>query len=526
MSSKPIKLSVVIITLNEEKNIERCLKAAWQVADEIVVVDSFSTDRTKEICEELEVVFVEHRFEGYIEQKNYSVAQSKFEYVLSLDADEVLSNELISSIRKVKKDPTYDAYKVNRMSYYVDRFIRHGHWFPDKKLRLFKKNVGKWVGKNPHDIFELREHQKAPVLKGVLYHYTFNSIFEHLRQANNFSEIGANQLKNQKTFFLSLKTIFSPIWGFLYGYIIRLGFLDGWYGLIIAVISSTETFLKYSKAVVLRLVIRDEGAVLNYTPSTSLIISTYNWPQALEQSLKSIKNQWVLPNEVIIADDGSTDETKQLIDKLRKGFPVPIHHCWIEDKGFRLAKARNEALKIAKHDYILQIDGDIILDEYYVYDQVNFAQKGSFARGSRVLLNHGISQKLFNKEIKQPNVLMKGVINFFNGIRIPFLQKLISFNRLTIVGVRGCNMAYWKKDAFLVNGYNEDIQGWGREDSEFVARLVNNGIYKRNLRMGGIQYHLYHKEYDRKLLTKNDDILTRTIEKKLTICKNGINKSK
>ena len=128
------KLSVVIITLNEEKNIGRCLDAAWQVADEIVIVDSFSTDRTKEICTERGVAFYEHVFEGYGSQKNYAIQKAKHDLVLSLDSDEVLSTRLISSIRKIKTNPTHDSYYLSRLSFYIDRFIRHGHWFPEKKL--------------------------------------------------------------------------------------------------------------------------------------------------------------------------------------------------------------------------------------------------------------------------------------------------------------------------------------------------------------------------------------------------------
>ncbi len=522
MANNPIKLSVVIITLNEEKNIGKCLDAARQVADEIVVLDSFSTDRTKHICEEKGAVFIENKFEGYGIQKNFGVSQASYDYILSLDADEVLSNHLISSIRKIKQHPSHAAYAINRMSFYVDSFIKHGHWFPDRKIRLFHKSAGNWTLDNVHETFKLNAINTAPVLKGVLYHFTFNSIFEHIRQINNFSEIGSKQLAGQSLLFLKTKAFFSPVWGFLYGYFVKLGFLDGWYGLVIAVLSSTETFLKYSKAIVLRIELKKKEEKEDVFPSTTLIISTYNWPQALEQSLKSIRNQYHLPNEVIIADDGSTKETKQLIDRLKINFPVPIHHCWIEDKGFRLAKARNEALKVAKYDYILQIDGDIILDKYYVYDQINFAQKGSFVRGSRVLLNSNLSNKIFNRITKQPNVLKKGAINFFNGIRVPLFQTLNSYKRLSIIGIRGCNMAYWKKDAYNVNGYNEEIQGWGREDSEFVARLVNNGIYKRNLRFGGIQYHIYHQEYDRELLNKNDDILNLTLSEKKLRCSEGI----
>lgn len=517
------KLSVVIITLNEEQNISRCLHAAWQVADEVVVVDSYSTDNTKQICLDTGVNFIEHEFEGYIQQKNFAISQSSYDLILSIDADEVLSNELISSILKVKQNPIYSSYSINRMSHYVDRFIKHGHWYPDIKIRLFKKDVGRWTGKNPHDQFVLTNDGKTVLLKGIIYHYTFNSIFEHLAQANKFSEIGSKQFDDQPSLFLVLKAIFSPLWGFLYGYIGKLGFLDGWRGLTIGIIASTETFLKYTKALTQRYMLSDELQEMP-NPGVSLIISTYNWPEALEQCLESVKRQIVYPNEVIIADDGSTDETRELINKYKDDFPVPLLHSWIDDKGFRLAKARNEALKIAKYEYILQIDGDIILNKYYVYDHTNFAKRGSFVRGSRVLLNLYVTERIFNHQVTAPNIFMEGTVNFFNGIRIPFLQNLISSKQKSIVGIRGCNMGYWKEDAFKVNGYNEKIEGWGREDSEFVARLINDGLYKRNLRLGGIQFHVYHAEYDRKLLNKNDDILNKAIQQELTTCEFGINR--
>ncbi len=516
------KLSVVIITLNEEKNIGRCLEAASQVADEIVVVDSYSTDSTRQICEAWGAKFYQHRFEGYIEQKTYALSKASHPLILSIDADEVLSTKLISNIRQVKQDPRHDAYQLNRMSYYVNRFIRHGHWFPDKKVRLFKKGVGRWGGRNPHDQYLLPKGTTAPLLDGVLYHYTFNSISEHARQANTFSEIGARELEEQPLLFLLFKALFSPLWGFFYGYIGKLGFLDGWYGLVIAMISSHETFLKYAKAITYRYAARRPAEVPEQLPSTSLIISTYNWPQALRLSLESIKRQYLLPNEVIIADDGSTWETRQLIEEYQKDFPVPLHHCWIEDKGFRLAKSRNEALKKARYEYILQIDGDIILHKYFVYDHARFARPGTFVRGSRVLLNAKASERLFNFEADEPSIWMKGTTNFFNGLRVPLLQPFLTSKKRSIEGIRGCNMAYWKKDAFRVNGYNEAIQGWGREDSEFAARLINIGLYKRNLRLGGIEFHLYHKEYDRKLLNKNDDILHRAISEKLTQCEEGL----
>jgi len=516
------KLSVVIITFNEEKNISRCLDAAWQVADEVLVIDSYSTDKTKPICLDTGVNFIEHKFEGYIEQKNYAITQSNYDLVLALDADEVLSNELITSILKVKQNLVYKAYSINRMSHYVDKFIKHGHWFPDKKIRLFRKGVGKWTGRNPHDQFTLTSNEKTTQLKGLLYHYTFTTISEHLNQANKFSEIGSKQLEDQATVYLITKALISPLWGFIYGYFGRLGFLDGWHGLTIAVISSSETYVKYAKALTYRHRKINRANHDKMKPGVSLLISTYNWPEALEQCLESVKRQYIYPNEVIIADDGSSEETRILINRFKANFPVPLIHSWIEDNGFRAGKARNEALKAAKYEYIVQVDGDTILNKYFVYDHANFARKGSFIHGSRVLLNAVVTQRLFNHKIRSPSIFMEGTVNFFNGIRIPLLQKLFVAKKHSIVGIRGCNTSYWKEDAIRINGYNEEMTGWGREDSEFAARMVNIGLFRRKLRLGGVQFHIYHEERDRGRLNINDAILNNTIEKRLTSCEHGI----
>ncbi|MEN8247337.1 MAG: glycosyltransferase [Bacteroidota bacterium] len=518
----PKKLSVTIITFNEAENIGACLEAAWQVADEIVVVDSYSTDNTKQICIDNGVKFFEHEFEGYKQQKNYATDKATYDLILALDADEVLSNELISSIQKVKQNPEHNAYTINRMSFYVNKFIKHGHWFPDKIIRVFRKGTGEWGGREPHALFKPYKNKHAPLIKGVLYHYTFKSIKAHLQQVNNLSSIGSKQLSHVSIGYLILKALLSPIWSFWYGFIFRLGFLDRWHGFTIAILSSTETFLKYSKAIMARLRKKTKSNKEKTDVSVSLIISTYNWPEALKQCLESVKRQYLLPNEVIIADDGSTEETAKLINEFKKDFPVPLHHSWIEDKGFRLSKSRNEALKIARYNYIIQIDGDIYLNNYFIYDHAKFAKKGSFVRGSRVLLNDTISDRLFKNEIEVPNIFMKGTVNFFNGVRIPFLKKIFARKKKSINGIRGCNMAYWKENAYKVNGYNENIVGWGREDSEFVARLTNVGLYKRNLRLGGVQFHIYHEENDRKLLNKNDDILNDTLKNNLTYCTHGI----
>jgi len=241
------KLSVVIITLNEEKNIEVCIDAAWQVADEIVVIDSYSTDRTKEICLAKGAKFIEHIFEGHIQQKNYAVTQAKFDFVLSLDADEVISEKLAVSILEVKNNRTKDAYYLLRRSHYCGKFINYGDWFPDKKIRLYKKGSGKWDGINPHDTFELNKGKSLGKIRGDLKHYTFNTVREHIEQANKFSSIGAKEHIARHSSISILTLILHPGWRFIRSYIIRLGFLDGLRGFTIAFIISIETYLKYLK---------------------------------------------------------------------------------------------------------------------------------------------------------------------------------------------------------------------------------------------------------------------------------------
>lgn len=257
-------------------------------------------------------------------------------------------------------------------------------------------------------------------------------------------------------------------------------------------------------------------------PTCSLIVSTYNWPEALELVLKSILAQKKLPDEVVIADDGSTKQTQNLIKKYKDIFPIPLKHVWHDDIGFTRTLILNKAIREVTSDYIVQIDGDIILHPYFIADHLNFAEKHCWATGSRVLLDPKKSAEILRTKKVNLSVFTKGITNHFNAIRSPFLRKLLySSKKLDIKKVRGCNMAYWKSDFEKVNGYNEDIIGWGREDSEFAARLVNNTIYKKNLKFGGIEFHIFHPEESRAKLSVNDGIQADTIVNKIKYCKNG-----
>ena len=243
------KLSVVIITLNEENNIGVCLDAAKQVADEIVVVDSYSTDKTKEICLAKGAKFIEHTFEGHIQQKNYAITQATFDHILSIDADEVVSEKLAQSILKIKQSWEKDAYYLLRRSHYCGKFINYGDWYPDKKIRLFKKGNGIWGGINPHDTFLLNRGKSLGKLRGDLEHYTYNTVKEHIDQANKFSSIGARELLARHSRASILTLILHPFWRFFRSFFIRLGFLDGLRGFNIAYVISVETYFKYLKVI-------------------------------------------------------------------------------------------------------------------------------------------------------------------------------------------------------------------------------------------------------------------------------------
>ncbi len=247
-----LKISAVIITFNEEHNIERCLKSVQTVADEIVVLDSFSTDKTEEICKNYHVKFLQHKFDGHIQQKNRVADAAENDYILSLDADEELSAELQKSIQKVKETGNFDAYRFNRLNIYCGKPIKHTTWYPDRKIRLWNRKKGKWGGTNPHDTIILTSGASLKFIKGDLLHYSYNTIEEHIKQANKFSSISAEQINknNQKNLFL--KAFINPSFRFLNNYFLKLGFLEGYTGLVISIIISFETFLKYSKAVYLR----------------------------------------------------------------------------------------------------------------------------------------------------------------------------------------------------------------------------------------------------------------------------------
>ncbi|MBK8699494.1 MAG: glycosyltransferase family 2 protein [Saprospiraceae bacterium] len=258
--------------------------------------------------------------------------------------------------------------------------------------------------------------------------------------------------------------------------------------------------------------------------SCSLIITTYNWPSALNLCLQSCLAQTRMPDEILIADDGSTNETRQVIEKFSAISAVPILHIWQDDLGFRLAAIRNKAFAAASGDYIIQIDGDLILHPRFVEDHLNLKRKGCFVSGSRALITEvhtkelleGLSYTLLNhsKLLKRLNA-----IRFQTITRIFLFFKRQNNNHQYVLGA---NMAFWRKDLYNVNGYNTQFEGWGKEDNEIAIRLKKYGLKLMIIRNSCIVYHLHHKAASRSLTAANETMLKQALSSDNYYCQHGI----
>lgn len=258
------------------------------------------------------------------------------------------------------------------------------------------------------------------------------------------------------------------------------------------------------------------------SPSISLIIATYNWPQALAVVLRSVRAQQVWPTEVLIADDGSRSDTRVLIDQERAGLPVPLVHVWHEDAGFRLAAIRNKAIAQARGDYIVQIDGDIVLHPRFIHAHAAFARRGSWVQGSRALCTEALTHRLLEGRAGPPGPLTRGVARRINAVHAPWLSPFVRGERGAERRVRGCHMAFWRDDLRRVNGYDEAMEGWGREDSELAARLSNAGVVRRNLKFAAVCYHLWHRSASTESVARNHDRFLRTVRERRTWCDHGL----
>lgn len=243
----------------------------------------------------------------------------------------------------------------------------------------------------------------------------------------------------------------------------------------------------------------------------ALVISTYNWVDALERVLDGVWQQTVLPDEIVIADDGSKADTRAFIEHISAAFPVPVRHIWHEDKGFRRTVILNKAIAAAKGDYIIEIDGDVIPERHFIQDHISVMKKGCFVCGSRVMLQ------------RDGVIRFSHCVNLFRSRLLRHVVASVSF-KFSERHVRGCNLAFWREDFLAINGYNEDITGWGHEDREMVYRLLHYGVKERRLKFGGIVRHLYHDAPSMDSKPHNYTVQRDTVARHSSWCENGISK--
>lgn len=255
--------------------------------------------------------------------------------------------------------------------------------------------------------------------------------------------------------------------------------------------------------------------------TVSLLVSTYNWPRALYLCLDSVMQQTILPNEILIADDGSGMATRDVVKHFERISPVPVRHIWHEDRGFRVATIRNKAIAASTCNYIIQIDGDLILERHFVQDHILFAKPGCYVSGSRGIITEALTRQVLSGAITSLSALTKGVRCSNNVMRIPFMAiiyRMIAGSK----SPRSCNMALWREDAIRVNGYDESFEGWGYEDTELGLRLDNSGVRQRIMKFRGVAFHLYHEQRSRENCPTNEQRYLESIREHRTRCRFGL----
>lgn len=259
------------------------------------------------------------------------------------------------------------------------------------------------------------------------------------------------------------------------------------------------------------------------SPTVAFLISTYNWPEALRLCLAAVLRQTRMPDEIVIADDGSGPQTRALVEETAAASPVPLRHIWHEDRGFRKTIVLNKAIAAVESDYILQIDGDVVPDRHFVADHLELAERGCFVCGSRVKLPEDVTRRILARGRFRINPLELPPSFVLNSFRSRLLRRFLAERYARKIDhLRGCNMAFWRDDLLRVNGYNEDLLQWGHEDGEIAFRLHFAGVRKKALKMGGNVYHLYHPESSRAGEQRHLDELERVKREHLAWCEHGI----
>ncbi len=253
----------------------------------------------------------------------------------------------------------------------------------------------------------------------------------------------------------------------------------------------------------------------------SVAVITYNWPAALARVLRALAAQNELPHEVIVTDDGSQPVTRELLERMARNYPVRLVHLWQPDDGARMSRARNRAIAAAQGDYVILLDGDMLAERHFVADHRAFARRGCFVQGSRVLTDAALTRRLL-EGAALPGFFSRGIERRRHTLRLPWLARWYARPGTKQRGIKSCNMAFWRDDLLRLNGFNEAMTGWGREDTELALRAFHAGLLRRELRFSALATHLYHPTRKHVVDNPNDRIVDDTRARQLLRCERGV----
>lgn len=256
--------------------------------------------------------------------------------------------------------------------------------------------------------------------------------------------------------------------------------------------------------------------------AVALIITTYNWPQALDLCLRSVARQTQPPQQVIIADDGSSASTREVMERWRHKAKMPLLHCWQEDLGFRLNRSRNNGILAAATPYVVLIDGDMVLDRHFIADHLRAARPGQFVQGTRVRTDAKLAARLLQHQQLDVPIWQPGIKGRQHQLRIPWLADQLTRAKASLKRIKGCNQGYWRSDLETINGFNEAFSAWGPDDQELAVRLFNAGIKRRYLRFAARALHLYHRENPSDLANPGFKLLAKAQNEHLIRCDLGL----
>ncbi|MFC5582005.1 glycosyltransferase family 2 protein [Rhodanobacter terrae] len=256
----------------------------------------------------------------------------------------------------------------------------------------------------------------------------------------------------------------------------------------------------------------------------SVAVITYNWPDALELVLMALAAQSELPHEVIVTDDGSQPATRELLERLARDYPARLVHLWQPDDGARMSRARNRAIAAAQGDYIVLLDGDMVAERHFIADHRRFARRGCFVQGSRVLTDAELTRRMLEHRLTMPGFFSRGVERRRHTLHLPMLARWYARPSTKRRGIKSCNMAFWRDDLLRVNGFNEAMTGWGREDTELAVRAFHAGLLRRDVRFSALATHLYHRTRKHLVDNPNDRVVMDTIVRRLTRCELGLDR--